>query len=81
MKMNILVPETNETGESTVIWFGDAELILRENGHHELVGGSGSDQIAAREYISFFLHDVVVNSPSCGTALGLSRMELESAAG
>jgi len=63
MKMNVLVSETTEPCESTVIRFGDAELILRENGCHELVGGCRADQIAAREYISFFLHDVVVNSP------------------
>ena len=63
--------ETNETSDSTVIRFGDAALILRENGRHELIGGSRSDQVAAREYISFFLHEVVVNSPIRGTALGL----------
>ena len=81
MKMNVLIPETNETSDSTVLRFGDAELILRENGRHELVGGSRSDQIAAREYISFFLHEVVVNSPIHGDSLGLPRMKMEVAAG
>ncbi len=81
MKMNVLIPETNETSDSTVIRFGDAELILRDNGRHELIGGSRSDHIAAREYISFFLHEVVVNSPIRGTELGLPRLKLESAAG
>jgi hypothetical protein len=81
MKMNVLVSKTNETSESTVIRFGNAELILRESGRHELVGGSRSDQIAAREYISFFLHEVVVNSPNRGTELGLPRMKIEVAAG
>jgi hypothetical protein len=80
MKMNVLASETNEASDSAVIRFGDAELILRENGRHELVGGSRSDQIAAREYISFFLHEVVVNSPIRSTALGLPRLKLESAA-
>ena len=79
--MNILVSETTEPCESTVIRFGDAELILRNNGGHELIGGSRSDHIAAREYISFFLHEVVVNSPTRGTALGLPLLKLESAAG
>lgn len=67
MKMNIA--ETNDICESTVIRFGDAELILRKNGRHELLGGSKSDQIVAREYISFFLHEVVVNSPIASDAL------------
>jgi hypothetical protein len=74
MKLNVLVTETNETSASTVIRFGDAELILRENGRHELAGGSRSDRIAAREYISFFLHEVVVNSPIRGTASGIPGM-------
>jgi len=80
MKMNILVPETNETCNSTVIQFGDAELILRESDRHELVGGSRSDQIAVREYISLFLHEVVVNSPIRGTTTGLPRTKMEVAA-
>ncbi len=74
MKMNIA--ETNDTCESTVIQFGDAELILRENGRHELLGGSRSDQIAAREYISFFLHEVVVNSPIRSDALAVGYRPL-----
>lgn len=81
MKMNVIVSQANETSESTVIRFGDAQLILRENGRHELVGGSRSDQIAAREYISFFLHEVVVKSPIHGAALRLPQLKLKSAAG
>lgn len=63
--MNTLVYDANEIN-STIIRFGDAQLILRENGRNELIGGSPSDQIAAREYISLFLHEVIVNSPSRG---------------
>jgi len=58
---NALVSEKNETCESTVIRFGDAELILRENGRHKLISGPRSDQIAARGCILFFLHEVVAN--------------------
>ena len=80
MKMSAIVSGTTESCGPSVIRFGDTELILRENGRHELIGGSRSDQIAAREYISFFQHEVVVNSPIRGTALGLPRLKLGSAA-
>ena len=39
--------------------FGDARLIRRPNGQHELVGGTDADRIAAFEWVSLFAHEIV----------------------
>ncbi len=41
--------------------FGSAWLIRCVNDGHELVGGSNDDYTAAKEWVSFFAHDVVFN--------------------
>jgi hypothetical protein len=39
--------------------FGNALLIQRTDGKHELVGGSDGDYTAAKEWVSFFAHEIV----------------------
>jgi hypothetical protein len=48
-----------DEGEVTASW-GEARLIKYLDGKLVLKGGSKVDQIAAREWISMFLSDVVV---------------------
>ena len=39
--------------------FGEARLIRRPNGQHELVGGTDADRAAAFEWSSLFAHEIV----------------------
>jgi hypothetical protein len=39
--------------------FGNALLVQRTDGKHELVGGSDNDYIAAKEWVSLFAHTIV----------------------
>ncbi|HXA44935.1 MAG TPA: hypothetical protein VNZ25_05475 [Candidatus Angelobacter sp.] len=39
--------------------FGNALLVQRINGKHELVGGSDGDYTAAKEWVSLFAHEIV----------------------
>jgi hypothetical protein len=39
--------------------FGNALLVQRTDGKHELVGGSDDDCTAAKEWISLFAHEIV----------------------
>ena len=39
--------------------FGEARLVQRMDGRHELVGGTRSDHQAALEWCSLFHHDLV----------------------
>jgi len=43
--------------------FGNAWLIRRGNGRHELIGGTAGDFTAAKEWASLFAHDVVFSRP------------------
>ena len=43
--------------------FGNAWLIRRTNGRHELIGGTDGDFTAAKEWASLFAHDVVFSLP------------------
>ena len=43
--------------------FGNAWLIRRANGRHELIGGTTGDFTAAKEWASLFAHDVVFSRP------------------
>ena len=44
--------------------FGNAWLIRRANGRHELIGGTDSDFTAAKEWTSLFAHEVVFSRPT-----------------
>ena len=64
---------------TVIAQFGDAQLIQTLDHKFKLQGGSASDQIEAREWISMFLHDVVVEMPkrngppSSGVRPGFNR--------
>ena len=49
-----------ERGELIASW-GEAELVRHLGDRYELRGGSAEDRQAAREWISLFLHQAVVN--------------------
>lgn len=55
-------PEFKDEGE-VIAAFGDAKLIRFLDGKLELRGGSKDDRIAAREWMSLFWHEAVVNEP------------------
>jgi len=62
MRLRHLFPEGRE-GE-VIACFGDARLIKTLEGHWELRGGSQDDHREAKEWISLFMHEVVVNIPA-----------------
>ncbi len=45
--------------EQIITTFGSAKLVLTEGGHTELRGGTLADQVAAKEWISLFMHEAV----------------------
>jgi hypothetical protein len=47
--------KTNET----IGFFGNARLIRRCDGGHELIGGSEDERATAREWCSLFEHEIV----------------------
>jgi hypothetical protein len=49
---------------ATVATFGTACLVRQPDGKYELIGGSANDAAAAREWCSFFAHEVVFTSVS-----------------
>jgi hypothetical protein len=55
-RMKIL-PQINSW--TVVTTFGSAQLIVDQNGRMELRGGSNLDRVAAREWISLFMHEAV----------------------
>ena len=62
MRLRHLFPERHE-GE-VIACFGDARLIKTREGNWELKGGSQDDHQEATEWISLFMHEVVVNIPT-----------------
>jgi hypothetical protein len=51
---------TSENQGSVIARFGNAALIKNPEGSHVLKGGSRNDRSEAREWISLFMHEVVV---------------------
>ena len=49
-----------------VAYFGAARLLKKLDGTFELVGGSPGDRTEAKEWISLFLHDAVLQDPARG---------------
>ena len=49
-------PDTDEI----VAVFGEAKLVRRLDGKTELRGGTEQDRLAAKEWISLFWHDAVL---------------------
>lgn len=54
---------STESHVETVATFGSARLVRCRNGRHELRGGTRRDIIAAKEWISLFGHEVIVEDP------------------
>ena len=55
-----IFPEFKDEGE-VIARFGDAQLIRFLDDKMELRGGSNDDRTAAREWMSMFWHEAVVN--------------------
>jgi hypothetical protein len=55
--------ETPARGQEVIARFGQAALIQLPNGGWQLKGGSEEDRLSAREWISLFMHDAVLQ---CG---------------
>ena len=49
-------------GSQLIAQFGQAALIRQADGSWRLRGGSTDDQLSAREWISLFQHEVVVQA-------------------
>jgi hypothetical protein len=45
---------------TVVATFGSAQIVVKQNDSMELRGGTNSDQISAREWISLFMHEAVL---------------------
>jgi hypothetical protein len=48
------------SADKTLAKFGTARLIQKSTGKIELVGGTVADRIAAKEWVSLFLHEATV---------------------
>jgi hypothetical protein len=59
MKLNQVFSGLLGDGE-LIAFFGEARLIKRLDRKFELRGGSPEDRCAAREWISLFMHEVVL---------------------
>ena len=46
--------------ETTVARFGSARLVKTRDGQHVVRGGSKSESLEAREWVSIFMHEVVI---------------------
>jgi hypothetical protein len=53
--------ENQVRGQELIAQFGKAALIKQPNGTWQLKGGSDEDRLSAREWISLFMHEAVVN--------------------
>ena len=62
MKLRHLVEATRASEGSVIAQFGGASLIRQRDGQWQLRGGSREDRLAAREWISLFLHEAVVHT-------------------
>lgn len=59
MSLRDYIPPFKDEGR-VIAAFGQAQLVKFLNGQLELCGGSREDRLAAREWISLFMHDAVV---------------------
>lgn len=61
MKLKNLWNLFSSEGE-VIARFGEAALIRQPDGQWQLKGGTHRDQLAAREWISLFMHEVVLKA-------------------
>ena len=59
MKIRHFFPEFKDEGE-VIAAFGQAQLVKYLDGKLELKGGSREDRLAAKEWLSMFMHEAVV---------------------
>jgi len=59
MKIEHLLPKLLNSDE-VIAYFGQAKLVKRLDSKFELRGGSREDRTAAKEWISLFMHEVVL---------------------
>ena len=64
MKLKHLVNDPVEADARMVIRFGEAALIRQRNGNYRLTGGTRNEETEAKEWISLFLHEAVLQVPS-----------------
>jgi len=62
MKLKQALPELIESDSAIIASFGNARLIKTPEGPCELVGGSQEDRALAGEWISLFMHELVVST-------------------
>ena len=60
MKIKHLFPELESNRGEIIAAFGRAELIKTLTGKYELRGGSSEDQAQAKEWVSLFMHEVLI---------------------
>ena len=73
MKLKNAVPELIENDSAIIASFGNARLIKMPTGHCELVGGTRDDRALAGEWISLFMHELVVSTRQNNPARTLQR--------
>ena len=59
MNIRDYIPPFKDEGE-VIAEFGEAQLVKLLTGKLELRGGSREDRLAAKEWVSLFMHDAVV---------------------
>jgi hypothetical protein len=59
MKNGHLFSERTDSGK-VIALFGDAKLVKTINSKYELRGGSKEDRTAAQEWVSMFMHEMVL---------------------
>lgn len=79
MKMNKSSRATStfkalQVGYRIIARFGEAKLVKKADGRHELIGGTAGDQTNAREWCSLFAPEVVFSGPSRNSA-GIAFVE------
>ena len=67
MNIKHIFPNILSEGE-IVAYFGKARLVKRLDCKFELRGGSKEDHSAAKEWISLFMHEAVLVTPTGGRA-------------
>jgi hypothetical protein len=66
MKLKHLFPELHQNGQ-LIAAFGRAQLVKTVAGQYELRGGSSEEQAQAKEWISLFMHEILLagRAPEC----------------
>ena len=60
MKLRTLLIGLRPSNGKVIVSFGDAHLLRARDGKFELRGGTRAERQAAREWVSYFLHNAAV---------------------